>query len=74
MTNQIRNVRLKLEMSRLDPKPAAENSSNGDGVDVSAVSTETADAPMEIAAANHFGRETDSAQQAMQLQPHLRRK
>jgi type VI secretion system protein VasG len=59
LTNQIRNVRLKLEMSRLDPKPAAEHSSNGDGVDVSGVSTETADAPTEIAAA--ATAETDSA-------------
>ena len=40
LTNQIRNIRLKLEMSRLDPKPAA-NDSNGDGEDISAVSTET---------------------------------
>ncbi len=59
LTDQIRNVRLKLEMSRLDPKPTTENASNGDGVDVSAVSTETADAPMEIAAA--ATAETDSA-------------
>jgi type VI secretion system protein VasG len=59
LTDQIRNVRLKLEMSRLDPKPADENFSNGDGVDVSAVSTETVDAPAEIAAA--ATAETDSA-------------
>jgi len=46
LTNQIRNIRLKLEMSRLDTKPAT----NGDGGDVSAVSSETTDAP-EVAAA-----------------------
>ncbi|MGI8545003.1 MAG: type VI secretion system ATPase TssH [Aridibacter sp.] len=47
LTDQIRNIRIKLEMSRLDTKP----STNGDGGDVSAVSTETADAPVESAAA-----------------------
>jgi type VI secretion system protein VasG len=45
LTNQIRNIRLKLEMSRLDPKPA-EN-----GGDVAAVSSETVDAPETAAAA-----------------------
>jgi len=45
LTTQIRNIRLKLEMSRLDPKPAT----NGDGGD--AVSSETADAPETAAAA-----------------------
>jgi type VI secretion system protein VasG len=49
LTNQIRNIRIKLEMSRLDSKPPTA-SSNGDGENVSAVSTETADAP-EVAAA-----------------------
>jgi type VI secretion system protein VasG len=44
LTNQIRNIRLKLEMSRLDSKPAT----NGD---VSAVSTENVDAPETAAAA-----------------------
>lgn len=58
LTNQIRNIRLKLEMSRLDSKPAVENSSNGDNSDVSAVSTETADATETFAAAT---AETDSA-------------
>lgn len=47
LTTQIRNIRMKLEMSRLDAKPSA----NGNGSDVSAVSTETADAPAETAAA-----------------------
>jgi type VI secretion system protein VasG len=47
LTNQIRNIRLKLEMSRLDSKPVAD----GDGADVSAVSTETSDAPEAAAAA-----------------------
>ncbi|HEY0459013.1 MAG TPA: type VI secretion system ATPase TssH [Pyrinomonadaceae bacterium] len=47
LTTQIRNIRLKLEMSRLDSKPAA----NTEGGDVSAVSTETADAPEAAAAA-----------------------
>ncbi len=48
LTDQIRNIRTKLEMSRLDTKPSA----NGDsGDDVSAVSTETSDAPAETAAA-----------------------
>jgi type VI secretion system protein VasG len=48
LTNQIRNIRLKLEMSRLDSKPAT----NGDGsADVSAVSSETSDAPETAAAA-----------------------
>lgn len=46
LTNQIRNIRLKLEMSRLDTNTTA----NGDGGDVSAVSSETTDAP-EVAAA-----------------------
>ncbi len=50
LTNQIRNIRLKLEMSRLDTKPESVNSENGDG-DVSAVSTENTDAPLETAAA-----------------------
>ena len=50
LTNQIRNIRMKLEMSRLDTKPST-NGSNGDGSDVSAVSTETTDAPAETAAA-----------------------
>jgi len=47
LTNQIRNIRLKLEMSRLDTSPAT----NGDGGDVSAVSSETTDAPETAAAA-----------------------
>jgi type VI secretion system protein VasG len=47
LTNQIRNIRVKLEMSRLDPKPTA----NGDGADVSAVSGETSEAPESAAAA-----------------------
>lgn len=47
LTTQIRNIRLKLEMSRLDSAPAT----NGDGSDVSAVSSETADAPETAAAA-----------------------
>ncbi|HEY8560324.1 MAG TPA: type VI secretion system ATPase TssH [Pyrinomonadaceae bacterium] len=46
LTNQIRNIRLKLEMSRLDPKPATNGSDGGD-----AVSSETADAPEAAAAA-----------------------
>lgn len=46
LTNQIRNIRLKLEMSRLDSTPAT----NGDGGDVSSVSSEVTDAP-EVAAA-----------------------
>lgn len=45
LTNQIRNIRLKLEMSRLDPQPAA------NGGDEAAVSTETVDAPEAAAAA-----------------------
>ena len=45
LTNQIRNIRLKLEMSRLDSQP----SSNGDG-NVEAVSTEAAET-QEMAAA-----------------------
>ena len=49
LTTQIRNIRLKLEMSRLDSKPAPVNSENGDG-DVSAVSTENMDVPTETAA------------------------
>ena len=48
LTNQIRNIRVKLEMSRLDSKIAA-SSSNGNS-DVSAVSTETSDAPETAAA------------------------
>lgn len=52
LTNQIRNIRMKLEMSRLDtPKP--ESSATADGL-----STETVDAPTEIAAA--ATAETDS--------------
>src|SRR5215204_4951440 len=47
LTTQIRNIRLKLEMSRLDSKSAA----NGDSADVSAVSTEGAEAPETAAAA-----------------------
>lgn len=50
LTDQIRNIRIKLEMSRLDSKPESVNSDNGDS-DVSAVSTENTDAPMETAAA-----------------------
>jgi len=46
LTNQIRNIRLKLEMSRLDSKP----STNGNGGDA-AVSTETVEAPEMAAAA-----------------------
>ncbi|MEP6901896.1 MAG: type VI secretion system ATPase TssH, partial [Actinomycetota bacterium] len=49
LTNQIRTIRLKLEMSRLDGKLGA-NSSNGNSA-VSAVSTETSDAPETAAAA-----------------------
>ena len=51
LTTQIRNIRMKLEMSRLDPKPAAESDSNGEGGDVSTVSTESADTHTERAAA-----------------------
>ena len=58
LTNQIRNIRLKLEMSRLDPKPSADGSS-GEGEDVSAVSTKTTDAPAETAVA--ATAETNSA-------------
>jgi type VI secretion system protein VasG len=47
LTTQIRNIRLKLEMSRLDSKP----SENGDGGDVSAVASEATDAPETAAAA-----------------------
>ena len=47
LTNQIRNIRLKLEMSRLDSKP----STNGDGGNTEAVSTESAEAPEMAAAA-----------------------
>ncbi|HVE57382.1 MAG TPA: type VI secretion system ATPase TssH [Pyrinomonadaceae bacterium] len=49
LTNQIRNIRLKLEMSRLDSKPATNG--DGGGADVSAVSSETTDAPETAAAA-----------------------
>ena len=48
LTDQIRNIRMKLEMSRLDTKPSTNGSS---GSDVSAVSTETAETPAESAAA-----------------------
>ena len=52
LTNQIRNIRMKLEMSRLDtPKP--ESSATADGL-----STETVDTPTEMAAA--ATAETDS--------------
>ncbi len=50
LTDQIRNIRMKLEMSRLDTKPST-NGSNGDGENVSAVSSESVDAPTETAAA-----------------------
>ncbi len=50
LTTQIRNIRLKLEMSRLDTKPESVNSENGDG-DVSAVSTENTDAATETSVA-----------------------
>lgn len=50
LVEKIRNIRLKLEMSRLDAVMPAE-SANGDGEDVSAVSTETVDAPETSAAA-----------------------
>ncbi len=50
LTDQIRNIRLKLEMSRLDTKPST-NGVSTDGENVSAVSTETTEAPAETAAA-----------------------
>jgi type VI secretion system protein VasG len=49
LVEKIRNIRLKLEMSRLDKITPAE-SANGDGEEVSAVSTDSVDAP-EVAAA-----------------------
>src|SRR5262249_2273884 len=48
LTNQIRNIRLKLEMSRLDGKAPG---SNGNGAAAAAVATETVEAPAEAAAA-----------------------
>ena len=60
LTNQIRNIRMKLEMSRLDTKPTA-NGSNGDGENVSAA-TETAEAPAETAAAATAAAENTAAE------------
>lgn len=50
LTNQIRNIRLKLEMSRFDSKIAASFASDNGG-DVSAVSTESSDTRETAAAA-----------------------
>ncbi|MGH9820533.1 MAG: AAA family ATPase, partial [Pyrinomonadaceae bacterium] len=49
LTDQIRTIRLKLEMTRVDAKLASANG-NGGG-DAVAAPTETADAPAEVAAA-----------------------
>ncbi len=51
LTTQIRNIRVKLEMSRLDSKVAASSTNGGGGDDVSAVSSETSDVPETAAAA-----------------------
>ena len=51
LTDQIRNIRIKLEMSRLDSKVApTANGSNGSGA-AAAAPAETAEAPAEVAAA-----------------------
>ncbi len=65
LTDQIRNIRTKLEMSRLDRKPSADGS-NGDGADVSAVATETTDTPAEMptAAMTESDSTTDDATEA----------
>ncbi len=51
LTTQIRNIRVKLEMSRLDSKVATSSTNGGGGDDVSAVSSETSDVPETAVAA-----------------------
>ena len=60
LTDQIRNIRMKLEMSRLDAKPST-NGSDGDGENVSAVSSESVDAPTETAAAAATAESTSTS-------------
>src|SRR4029078_10167692 len=48
LTGQIRNIRLKLEMSRLDGKIASTNGSNGTAKAAAGNGTSTAEAPAEM--------------------------
>jgi type VI secretion system protein VasG len=61
LTEQIRNIRLKLEMSRLDAKPTASNGSNGASAKAASGNGASAEVPADVVGSTESAAAIDSA-------------